>query len=54
VLQFHLVTHSRRQIGRGAVLIFVGGQTAVVLALSRIFAKSISYNQCEIHVENFI
>jgi hypothetical protein len=54
VLQFHLVTHSPRRIGRGAVLIFVGGRTAVVLPVSIIFAKSISCNHCEIHVEYYL
>jgi hypothetical protein len=32
-LQFHLVIHSPRRIGRGAVLIFGGGRTTVVLAV---------------------
>jgi hypothetical protein len=54
VLQFHLVTRSPRRIGRGDVLIFVGGRTTVVLAVSRIFAKSISCNHCEIHVEHYL
>jgi hypothetical protein len=53
VLQFHLVIRSPRRIRRGDVLIFVGGQTAVVLAVSRVFARSISYHHCKIHVEYY-
>jgi hypothetical protein len=51
VLQFLLVIHSPRRIGSGAVLIFGGGRTSVVLAVSEIFAGTISCNHYEIHVE---
>jgi hypothetical protein len=50
VLQFHLVIRSPRRIGRGVVLIFGGGWTTVVFAVSGVFARSISYNRCKILV----
>jgi hypothetical protein len=53
VLQFQLVIRSPRRIGKDAVLIFVGGRTAVVLAVSRVFARSISCHHWEIQVENY-
>ena len=53
MLQFHLVIRSPRRIGRGVVLIFGGGRTAVVLAVSRVFAGLISCNFCKIHVEHY-
>jgi hypothetical protein len=53
VLQFHLVICSSRRIGRGAVLIFGGRRTAVVLAVSGDFARSISCNRCKILVEHY-
>jgi hypothetical protein len=53
VLQFHCVIRSPRRNGEGAILIFGGRQTAVVSAVSRVFAESISYNRCKIHVENY-
>jgi hypothetical protein len=53
MLQFHLVICSPRRIGRGAALIFGGRRIAVVLAVSRVFAGSISCNSCNIHVEHY-
>jgi hypothetical protein len=53
VLQFHLVIRFPRRIGRGAILISGGGRTTVVLAVSRVFAGSVSYSRCKIHVENY-
>jgi hypothetical protein len=53
VLQFHLVIRSPRRIGRGAVLIFGGRRTSVVLAVSRVFVGSISCNLCKFHVEHY-
>jgi hypothetical protein len=53
VLQFHLVIRFPMRIGRGAVLIFGGGRTAVVLAVSMVLAWSISYNRCKILVEHY-
>jgi hypothetical protein len=53
VLQFQLVIRSPRRIGRDAVLNFVGGRITVVLAVYRIFVRSISYNHWEIDVEHY-
>jgi hypothetical protein len=53
VLQFHLVIRSPRRIGRGVVLIFGGGRTTVVLAVSMVFVGSISCNHYKIHVEHY-
>ena len=53
VLQFCWIIRSPRRISGGAALIFGGGQTAVVLTVSGIFAESISCNRYKILVEHY-